>query len=1252
MRIVGLWLVASVANTVIAVPNLTDVGLSPTCLYRNLSGPLKTLQYADKSTSTFKVPYASWASAQVLSQVVSIILKEYMGYSVELLNNAASSSSYPIWYMAGCVDPDDATCAVHDINFPKIHVSIETWQYGKDKAGTLPVDLRPTLVQVYDYPTYTGFYVWEDTVNEAANGDDHLALDYFKSYDARLHEPYVYFDPWQKILDLVPRDYIVRCSDMGPTSTFSRRASDYIKATNNTQLDCLDDIVWISPACRANTSKCLPVVVQYDYPKTIQEIFFLNIPAALVMVAYGTSDQDAVYYGAIQRAKFLFGWYQPDDSLIDASGKLPIRVQLPANNALEHANGIFRTGNADFFPRNYIWSKLQSVDRFSWYLMSRMSFYSQDMDNMMIRSRQLKNQKLSTDAAIRQSACDWITSNLDRWESWLPAECAAGKYTSNLVDCVACPAGSYCPGPLQEIATCPIGTYCPAQSSAPISCPGGGTTLLPGSTDSGDCSKCPPGKYDIAGACASTSEVVGWVVIPAVVAAIIVFLIGFKGYRLMHRGSGDSRRLIGAPSGTRATQRDLPYPLRRKYEAVQVLGSGAFGVVLEAWQMSNKTRTARRAIKLVHAQRSLLSEKELRRLDRESLLLSQLMQEKFIVTYVESGRSDDLQVYWCVMELIEGRPMDAVLSSQGPLNEAQAIKIGLDMCSALKSLHNLGVIHRDVKPSNIMRVEGSLLFMTETSSSDGPATMTGNFRTLRSQAGPLVETEELVRHDSKKGPFLSQEGDANFDSKGRREVFKFAEEKVDAAIAFGKPMALQSVVASSKGPNRGRRGQSTVTSTVRPGNEVSYKLIDLGTAVAIADAGEDEAIATLMTVTQLEFAGTPAYSPPESFIDAKTVNFYSDVWSLAATIFHLVAGRLPFEVSSVAAAASLIADMTKPTPDIRDCMSEEKRSTISQAFAQVLAKGLEKDPRKRYQTVDDMATDLYGCLVSRGEGVYTAFISYRVASEKFHAQLLYQLLNNTVTPAGNRVIVYLDVKRLVKGEDWEQGFALGLLNSLVAVPLVSKGLLEPLLELHGAEDDRQDNLLKELVIMQMLMEAASEGRGSTLRTVFPVLVGSPHPEGHAGYPYTGNLFVQGSPAVVKHLSRLPSPPTAEAVADFLERRGLPGAEEARSRGVAQIIQELFSVQAAQLWNHGGELPVEDMAGEESLEAELQKEPPDPPLDAAQFRAIKAELRALVPSIHEVIDRAYVSLASNPPAAAPAALLPTTSHSPLRRESAA
>ncbi len=81
-----------------------------------------------------------------------------------------------------------------------------------------------------------------------------------------------------------------------------------------------------------------------------------------------------------------------------------------------------------------------------------------------------------------------------------------------------------------------------------------------------------------------------------------------------------SRRLIGSNRGQEANQKDLPYELRKKYEAVKVLGSGSYGVVIAAWQLSDRKRTIRRAIKLVHARHKKFEEKDLRRLNREVIL--------------------------------------------------------------------------------------------------------------------------------------------------------------------------------------------------------------------------------------------------------------------------------------------------------------------------------------------------------------------------------------------------------------------------------------------------------------------------------------------------------------------------------------------------------------------------------------------------------------------------------------------------------
>ena len=78
-----------------------------------------------------------------------------------------------------------------------------------------------------------------------------------------------------------------------------------------------------------------------------------------------------------------------------------------------------------------------------------------------------------------------------------------------------------------------------------------------------------------------------------------------------------NRRLIGAESGTPAEQSDLPLELRAKYAAVKVLGCGAFGVVIEAWQLNNGRRVVQRAVKLVHARGRVFTQAEARRLERE-----------------------------------------------------------------------------------------------------------------------------------------------------------------------------------------------------------------------------------------------------------------------------------------------------------------------------------------------------------------------------------------------------------------------------------------------------------------------------------------------------------------------------------------------------------------------------------------------------------------------------------------------------------
>ena len=274
----------------------------------------------------------------------------------------------------------------------------------------------------------------------------------------------------------------------------------------------------------------------------------------------------------------------------------------------------------------------------------------------------------------------------------------------------------------------------------------------------------------------------------------------------------------------------------------------------------------------------------------------------------------------------------------------------------------------------------------------------------------------------------------------------------------------------------------------------------------------------------------------------------------------------------------------------------------------------------------------------------------------------------SVTPGGHRVTVFWDAHRLVKGEDWEEGFATGLLNSLCIFPLLSYGATAPLAaidpasaaargwderpfgraRLAGVAGDPEDNVLKELLIAGALLERKNaedrdEEEKGILQVAYPILVGRVHPPGHPEYPHMGSFFaVQGGGG---EFPQLPSPATNSAVARFLhERAGVPDAaiNAITERTVAAAIRGMTALQGCQLWNHPADLaevalskeqrdlvgrgfagPSADLEGERLLSPE-QKTRCCGGFDERQLRMIKAQLMHKLPDFHNVIDRAVAA----------------------------
>jgi eukaryotic-like serine/threonine-protein kinase len=120
------------------------------------------------------------------------------------------------------------------------------------------------------------------------------------------------------------------------------------------------------------------------------------------------------------------------------------------------------------------------------------------------------------------------------------------------------------------------------------------------------------------------------------------------------------------------------------------IGSGGFGVVYEAWDGRLERAVAVKAIE---------SRGEAgRRVLREAQAAARL-NHPGIVTLYEMGEEDGNALL--VTELVEGSTL-ARLSREGTLSDREIGEIGADLCEALDHAHSRGVVHRDIKPQNVV----------------------------------------------------------------------------------------------------------------------------------------------------------------------------------------------------------------------------------------------------------------------------------------------------------------------------------------------------------------------------------------------------------------------------------------------------------------------------------------------------------------------------------------------------------------------
>ncbi|MEZ6189565.1 MAG: serine/threonine-protein kinase, partial [Planctomycetota bacterium] len=134
-----------------------------------------------------------------------------------------------------------------------------------------------------------------------------------------------------------------------------------------------------------------------------------------------------------------------------------------------------------------------------------------------------------------------------------------------------------------------------------------------------------------------------------------------------------------------------------RYEVRKELGRGGAGAVFEAWDPAAREAVA---IKLL-----LVNDpRHVQRFRREARILEHLDHPHVIPV---RAWGEDRGKPYLVMDLIQGQTLEDRIAEQGPLPPTRAAELGLALAQALECAHGQGILHRDVKPSNVLlRLDG------------------------------------------------------------------------------------------------------------------------------------------------------------------------------------------------------------------------------------------------------------------------------------------------------------------------------------------------------------------------------------------------------------------------------------------------------------------------------------------------------------------------------------------------------------------